>query len=135
LNRNDFQKISSLRIGEARLLYENKRYEGAYYLAGYSVECALKACIAKQTLLHDFPEKEKVVASYTHKLDPLLRLAGLENAMHAAASQVRLNWAIVKDWSEQKRYDLSISQQEAKDLLSACTARRYGILPWLKTEW
>jgi hypothetical protein len=31
--------------------------EGAYYLAEYAIECAFKACIAKRTQQHDFPEK------------------------------------------------------------------------------
>ena len=45
-----------------------KQYAGAYYLLGYSVECALKACIAKQTKKHDFPDKEVVKKSYVHNL-------------------------------------------------------------------
>lgn len=32
--------------------------EGAYYLAGYAVECALKSCIARRTQEHDFPDKK-----------------------------------------------------------------------------
>jgi HEPN domain-containing protein len=31
------------------VLLEAGLYAGAYYLAGYAVECALKACIAKKT--------------------------------------------------------------------------------------
>ena len=34
---------------------------GAYYLMGYAVECALKACIAKQTKRYDFPPKPSSV--------------------------------------------------------------------------
>jgi hypothetical protein len=47
MNRNDFQKISRLRVKEAKALLDNGYPAGAYYLMGYAVECALKACIAK----------------------------------------------------------------------------------------
>ncbi len=34
--------------------------DGAYYPAGYSVECGLKACIAKGVQRYDFPDKRSV---------------------------------------------------------------------------
>ena len=57
MNRLDLQQLSDLRIGEAKALLAQGFPEGAYYLAGYSVECALKACIARRTREHDFPDK------------------------------------------------------------------------------
>ncbi len=51
MNRSDFQRLTRLRLDEAKVLLANERYQGAYYLIGYAVECALKACIAKQTKL------------------------------------------------------------------------------------
>jgi HEPN domain-containing protein len=49
MNRADLQQLAELRITEAKVLLDNGFYAGAYYLAGYAVECALKACIAKLT--------------------------------------------------------------------------------------
>jgi HEPN domain-containing protein len=49
MNRADFHKLAEIRIKEARVLLDRKCYAGAYYLAGYAVECALKACIARKT--------------------------------------------------------------------------------------
>jgi hypothetical protein len=46
-------------------------------LAGYSVECGLKACVAKQIREHDFPDRQFVLDSYTHDLNRLIGLAGL----------------------------------------------------------
>ncbi len=46
-----------------------------------------------------------------------------------------VNWATVKDWSESKRYELGITNAEAKDLYSACTARRHGVLTWIRKRW
>ena len=54
MNRTDLQKLSNARIREARILFAAGEYSGAYYLAGYAVECALKACIAKSVKRHDF---------------------------------------------------------------------------------
>jgi HEPN domain-containing protein len=49
MNRTDLQQLAELRIKEARILLDGDSYSGAYYLAGYAIECALKACIAKRT--------------------------------------------------------------------------------------
>ncbi len=42
-------------------------WEGTYYLAGYAVECALKACIAKQIIAEDFPDKERNKAFHANR--------------------------------------------------------------------
>jgi len=68
MNRNDFQRLAELRLKEARVLLAAELPDGAYYLSGYAVECALKACIAKRTREHDFPEKKLVIDSHTHDL-------------------------------------------------------------------
>lgn len=47
MNRKDLQELSKLRLKEAKLLIDNNSFDGAYYLCGYSVECALKAWIRK----------------------------------------------------------------------------------------
>ncbi len=54
MNRADLQQLGQMRIDEATLLLAHRHWSGAYYLAGYAVECALKACIAKRTQRHDF---------------------------------------------------------------------------------
>lgn len=51
-----------------------------------------------------------------------------------ASPALQLNWTIVKDWSEAVRYDTSITAAQARDLYSACTARRTGILPSIRTR-
>ena len=113
-------------------------FSGAYYLAGYSVECALKACVAKQTNRHDFPDKRLATDAWTHDLQKLVQLAGvgpeLDRDMRSSAA-LQLNWAIVKDWSGAVRYDVTITRAQARDFYSACTTRRTGILPWIRQRW
>ncbi|HXB21520.1 MAG TPA: hypothetical protein VNV88_09065 [Candidatus Solibacter sp.] len=93
---------------EAGVLVQNRKLQGAYYLAGYAVECALKACIARQTKRYEFPPKVRHVHDvYTHDLDKLLRLAGLDKQLESdiqTNTALAINWAVVKDWDEEKRY-------------------------------
>src|SRR3954464_13012587 len=109
MNRTDFKKLVELRVKEAKILLDNKCYEGAYYLAGYAVECALKACIAKKTKRYDFPPSEKTVREfYTHELEKLVRgadLAGALKSKEVSDVQFSLNWAVAKGWKEQARYE------------------------------
>jgi hypothetical protein len=77
-----------VRLREARGLIDLQMYDGAYYLAGYAVECALKTCIAKGTRRHEFPEKQKVISSHTHDLWDLVKLAKLKEA-HAVEIKKR----------------------------------------------
>ena len=123
---------------EARVLLQNGFYSGAYYLVGYAVECALKACIAKQIRRYDFPDRKLVNDSYTHDLERLLGVSGLKEELDSESAGnpvLEENWTIVKDWSEQSRYRSSIPENEARDLFSAVTARRNGVLSWLKRLW
>jgi hypothetical protein len=138
LNRLDFQNLSRIRLRDARVLLTNGKYEGSYYLAGYAIECALKACIAKKVKRYDFPDKEFTYNSYTHNLEKLIIIAGLDtqlNTLKASNRTFEINWTIVKDWSEQVRYTSFISNVRARDLYSAITSRNNGIMAWLRTQW
>ena len=115
------------------MLLQVRRYSGAYYLAGYAVECALKAAIAKSVRRHEFPDLNAVKDSYTHNLERLLKLAGLDTALRSAMNQngnLLINWAVVKDWSEKSRYQMN-HRQEATDLIGAINDPQDGMLAWL----
>lgn len=138
MNRAEFQKLADLRAREAGVLLAARCYDGAYYLAGYAVECALKACIAKKIRRYDFPPARGQVDSYyTHDLARLFRAAGLEDEFvrsRADDAALSKNWNIVESWSEQSRYARA-PKQRALDLYKAVTDAQHGILPWLKTHW
>jgi HEPN domain-containing protein len=138
MNRSSFQEISKIRVKEASALLNASHYPGAYYLMGYAVECALKACVARQVKQYDFPDKNLAIKAFTHDLEKLIRVAGLapDFEMDRKTNQILdLNWAVVKDWSEAARYELGITEAEARDLYSACTARKNGILSWIRKRW
>jgi len=105
---------------------------------GYAVECAFKAYIAKQTKRHDFPDRKFVLDIYTHDLNKLLSVSGLEPEYRRESKRnpnFELNRTIVKDWSEQSRYIARVSRAKAKDFRAAVVSRRSGILPWLQKWW
>jgi hypothetical protein len=108
LTQNDLQQLAEIRIAEAGVLLANQMWDGAYYLAGYAVECALKACIAKLTKSGDFPDKTFAFECFTHDNNALVRLAQLKTRLDIEAprgSQKELYWQTLKDWSEKSRYE------------------------------
>lgn len=145
MNREQLQKLTKRRVKEAKILYENKCFEGAYYLLGYAVECALKACIAKQVQQYDFPDKKLANESYTHNLINLIKTANLYEALNKSEyKSVKLNWSIITKttnntsvaWSEMIRYHTdSISEVQAKDFFDAVIDENEGILKWLENYW
>lgn len=137
MNRKLLQRLAHERTRDARALLKEQQFSGAYYLGGYAIECALKACIARSTNRHDFPDLAIVRKCHTHDLQELLKLAGLSvqlNAATAADPALGVNWAVVKDWSELSRYNTN-AQQSAEDLFRAITDSRHGVLKWLRTWW
>lgn len=137
LTRYDLQRLAQVRLDDAVLLLQNNRPSSAYYLAGYAVELALKACIARLFQPDAIPGRAFVNAIYTHKLEPLLATAGLKPAFDAALkadSQLAVNWAIASKWTEESRYDLW-DPIAAGTLLAAIAEPTHGVFEWVKQHW
>lgn len=127
-----------MRLREASALLKAGHYPGAYYLAGYSVECALKACIAKRTKRYDFLDKKFVNEAWVHDLEKLVGHAELRQELEndkRTNKPLDVNWAVVRGWNVDARYDARITHVQARDIYSACTARKNGILSWIKRRW
>jgi HEPN domain-containing protein len=127
------------RIKDAKALIRGKRWEFAYYTAGYSIECALKSCIIAR-MIHTawvFEEKWNASECLTHDFNELSRLAGLKNdldARRAASAAFGANWTTVEAWKVTSRY-ASKTEAEAKDLFAAIADKPDGVLRWLKNYW
>jgi HEPN domain-containing protein len=132
------QSLSRTRINEARALLKSKHYSGAYYLAGYAVECALKACIAKETARFDFPpDRKRTEEVYRHAASELLRAARLQSLLDSARGldpQLDTNWKVVASWSEQSRYE-HLTKDRAEGMIEAVANRNHGVLAWLRVYW
>ncbi|MGO4883973.1 MAG: HEPN domain-containing protein [Bryobacteraceae bacterium] len=137
MDRKDLRSLSRVRLSEARELLKAGLPDGAYYLAGYAVECALKACIAKETQRYEFPDKKKVNASHTHDLKELVRIAELQGELRGAVNNDPLllkYWDVVQSWSEQSRY-VQHSPARAQELIEAVGNRNHGVIKWVKHYW
>jgi hypothetical protein len=116
----DLRMIARARVRDAQVLLLAKRFDGAVYLCGYSVELALKARICQTLKWPGFPETGKefegLQSLRTHDLELLLRLSGV-------ADRIKTNyfaeWSAVAAWTPEKRYQ-HIGQstpQQAADMV------------------
>ncbi|WP_165069839.1 HEPN domain-containing protein [Paludisphaera rhizosphaerae] len=143
MNRSDLQQLAEDRVLGAEALLSAARWSGAYYLAGYAIECALKACIARRTKEFDFYDPEIAKKVFTHHLPTLLNLAKLEKQLEqdsqmiiAGSSGLLLteNWSALKDWNERKRYEQTV-EAVAHAIYDAVADPVAGVLPWIKQYW
>ena len=137
MDRKDLQELSKIRLKEANALLQLGLFDGAFYLAGYAVECGLKACIAKETRRGEFPDRTRVSKSYSHNLPDLITVAGLDRARIEQAEKdpsFRDNWDLVRSWSEESRYRRH-RPESARALLGAVGDRRHGVISWIKQQW
>lgn len=138
MNRRNLQALARLRQREAEALLKAGFPAGAYYLAGYAVECALKAGIARLTRRHDFPDRHIAQRAHTHNFYELLDLAGWRETLHADMQYNKAlasNWDTVVDWKETVRYNSVVDYDKAARMHAACTNRLAGILPWIMQRW
>jgi len=138
VTRTDLQKIAAIRLAEARMLLKSGHHHGAFYLAGYVIECGLKACVAKTVGRHDFPDKKKAEQAWNHDLEKLAKLAGLQVSLQkeiSGSKPFESNWAVVIRWSPEDRYNGSLTKADATSLYKAITSRQHGILKWLRKHW
>lgn len=132
MDRIRLQQLAELRLRDAEVLLTAGQWEAAYYLLGYCIECALKACVAKQFRLHEVPDKKLVDDFYMHRLDELLKISGVKSEMetHAKAdSKFGINWNTVRDWNESTRYEVGSTEAFARGMHEAVTNNASGVLP------
>lgn len=103
--RNDLRKIARAKLGDAEILYKNRRYDSAIYLCGYAVEAILKARICRTLKWSGFPETRGEFQSYqsfrTHNLNVVLSLSGVQEKI---LTEYPMEWRRVSEWSSEMRY-------------------------------
>jgi hypothetical protein len=139
VNRAGWRQLATDRVSDADALLAAGRWAGAYYVVGYAIECALKACVLARVentgVIFDDPKFAAQVR--THKAEDLPRLADLEPAFGLAkqANPVLLGfWGVVTTWSEESRYQTR-GEPEARELHQAITNDPDGVLRWLQQHW
>lgn len=138
MTKAQLEKLAGIRLEDAKALLSADRWAAAYYLLGYCIECALKACAAKQLELHEVPDREFINSFYTHSFDKLVKISGikLELEEHKISNpNFAINWNTVRNWNETRRYEFDISEAMAQEMYTAMIDNETGVLPWLKTRW
>jgi len=143
MNRFELQQLAELRLSDAIVLLETGNNEaGAYYMAGYAVECALKAVVAKNQGEYPYPDFGDTTFKrenyFTHNIKSLIVLAQIKDDLDVERrgnQSLEENWATVERWNEQSRYEITHNRTEARELVVAIADPQDGVLSWLKQIW
>jgi HEPN domain-containing protein len=110
----DFAKLASRRLEDARALHAAGRYEGAVYLSGYAIEFALKARICKHLGWKVF--RDDLATMKTHDLNVLVSFTGLENERESFITE----WSNVSEWRPEMRYTMvNFTETESRTIIEA----------------
>lgn len=134
---SDLKGLAASRLGEAKILHASGYYAGAWYLAGYSVEFALKAVVCKTLGVSDYPETVFRGSLKSHLPAELIILSGLTAELSIRLKDVVFSqyWALVTAWSVQDRYGAKRTQQEVDNFLEALEEPQNGVFVWLSSRW
>jgi HEPN domain-containing protein len=124
-----FFKVAMQRYEDAQLLLEGDRNTAANYLAGYAVECGLKALLLSAVTANECLEVvESFRGSEGHNLD-VLKARYRRRSQSIFPKAISGDLAYVNLWSTSLRYEPSnASSREAKRFLTSTEA----ILGWIK---
>ncbi len=148
-NPIEIKALALERLGEAEILYPNKKFDGAFYLAGYSAELMLKAKICTRTGVPNlFDEDDKVLKSIpgiseirksikTHNLIVLLILSGLKEKFDADKSTnqhlFKANSLLFSIWNENSRYKpCGFMKSTVVHTLILLLKDENGLLQWIE---
>jgi len=150
-NPKEILDLAYQRLDEAVLLCEHGRYDGAFYLAGYSVELALKARICTNIGLPALFDEDKdneinKISSVgeirrflkTHNLTTLLFISGLkpkfDDNLAMDKEFANAGALLFNDWSEKTRYKHRghADEKNVKKLISLLSDNTHGLLKWIE---
>ena len=94
-----FREVSSVRLADAEVLLDQKRFGGAIYLAGYALECLLKLSITHRRECVYLPANFEI-----HDLGILLMESGLQPLLREEDELRDVFWALVESWGPELRY-------------------------------
>lgn len=130
---DQFKDLVEIRLAESERLLADGMFDGAYYLAGYVVEFALKVVILRNLASSGtHPAKPETDRYYGHDLGHLQVLANLKDAEEEEDDQsVEVAWQVVKRWTEQSRYETGRTENDARNLVDAVKV----VLPSIRRNW
>ncbi len=134
-NHKDFKILSDRYRASAESLLNAKLFDAAYYLAGYSVECLLKAIICKRLGPNEYPPPNVNSTHYTHLVKKLTETAGIEKDLEyekERCSELRNSYMVLKDWDPKTlRYESSpLGEKKAINYIDEIKNKK-GFFKWL----
>lgn len=144
--RAEFQTLANNRLNEAKTLQSAGHHEAAFYLAGYAVECGLKAAVCRTLQIDIFNMPTDIHKGFkTHRLDYLIVLAGLSQRLATdLATDESLSIAANlflkppsgverwQSWSEEVRYNvIPCKSTDSQDFIDNTDY----FISWLKNHW
>jgi len=150
-NPQEIKDLARQRLREAEILYDNGMCDGAFYLAGYSVELMLKAKICERLGIPNlFDEADAIVNSIkgvgeirktlkTHNLFTLLIFSGLKIKFDIdKATNIELakaNSLLFNAWDENVRYKPCghMLDRDVEKLINLLSGPN-GIISWIENN-
>ncbi len=138
VNRTELRQLAEDRVLDAQALLDAGRWSGAYYLAGYAMECGLKACVLAHVEKTGaiFINSNFSKRCFTHDVKELIELCELKKQHAHQLNNARFDvfWTLALLWTEVSRYQQK-TESEARQLVEAITSEPDGVLPWIRTFW
>lgn len=148
-NPIEIRNLARLRLSEAEILYQHGKYDGAFYLAGYSVELTLKAKICERLGIPNLFDETNASANSikgigeirktlkTHNLFTLLIFSGLkvqfDNQKSANIVLAKANALLFNAWDENVRYKpVGHKLYNEVEILINLLSNSNGILSWIE---
>lgn len=148
-NPEEIRKLARQRLQEAEILYKNGMCDGAFYLAGYSVELMLKAKICERlgipnlfdetnadtNSIKGIGEIRKILK--THNLFTLLIFSGLkvkfDNDKAINKDMAKANSLLFNAWDENGRYKPCghMKDEDVEKLINLLSGTN-GMLSWIE---
>ena len=137
IHESVLRKIADARLREAMHLRSGGYYSGAVYLAGYAVECLLKAAICR---VLGWEQLRSTFA--VHDLEGLLLHSGLQRRIEEPDNETvfrnfkRISevWIVVGTQSIRYTDPASITQRGAREFLDQIMDPTTGVATWLRTR-
>lgn len=107
-----FQAVARIRLQDASVLLDHRRFLGALYLAGYAIECVLKWAVTQRHgpahLSSDFE---------VHNWDVLVQKAGLDRSLKANGPLSAMYSESAELWRPELRYESKEPDQREAERL------------------
>ena len=163
-NPEEIKQLADLRLEEADILCQAGKYNGAFYLAGYSIELILKAKLCENFDVKNLFDFSNRAVSFdlelfdnsqyikdirtnlkTHDIIVLLKFSGLYPKFKRISSSKPVLFKTIGllfdpdskkcFWSEQLRYEFSSRNPEnVEELIRLLKEPNEGLLHWIENE-